>query len=316
MLHSSNMRSNVGKLILFFGLLAALAGVYFLQRSNESPEIDVALFRVADPAEIDRVAFQPSGKPEIDLKFDGRRWKVDGKYDADNGLIDVLFAALAQATPRRPVSESLKDSLNRRLKRDGVMVRLYKGDDVKKEFLVGGLRGDTYFRDQEGQSFLMTIPGYRVYLADIFAIDAFGWRDKRVFDLAWRNFRTVSVQFPQDPSSNVMIRRPNLNLTVELEGVADPDTSRVNAYLDDLQSLTCDRIVSDKAPFDSLVKTKPTVTIAVADIAERTYKLELFPVGPGDNQVLGRTENDLMLFDKRKLFRIVKKRTYFARRSR
>ena len=297
-------------------LMAATWALYFFQQAENQPLVDPLLFKVEDPAKIDRVVLEMNNK-KVDLHFDGTYWKVN-RFEADRALIDVLFAALAQALPKRPVAANQRDSINDILNTQGVTVSLFEGPELKKQFLAGGnaQKRETYFRmDKNSETYLMTIPGYRVYLADIFAIDENGWRDKRVFNFAWRNFKSLITVNTADPSAGFVISRPDRSLTVTVEGMNEPDTSRVNTYLDDVQQLSANQIISKGTHrYDSLAQTKPVNTIEVHDIANRTYRLELFPALRGETVILGVAhEGDLVLFGRKKLFRVVKKRTFFKR---
>ena len=295
-------------------LMASTWAFYFFQHAENQPLVDPLLFKVEDPTKLDRVVLDFQSK-KVDLHFDGTYWKVN-QFEADRTLIDVLFAALAQALPKRPVATAQRDSINDILNTQGVTVSLFEGPEMKKQFLAGGnaQKRETYFRmDKNSETYLMTIPGYRVYLAEIFALQENSWRDKRIFDFAWRNFKSLTAAFPSDPSAGFAISRPDMSLTVTIAGMNEPDTSRVNAYLDDVLQLAADQIISRGVQrYDSLAQTKPANTIEVMDIANRTYRLELFPSLPGETVVLGKAhEGDLVLFDRKKLFRVVKKRSYF-----
>jgi hypothetical protein len=308
-------KKNRRRLILFLVLIACTGAVYFVQQAQDQPIVDPSLFKVEDPSKIDRVVLQWKDR-RVDLHFDSD-WKVN-RYEADRALIDVLFAALAQALPKRPVATARRDSINKILGAQGVTVSLFEGTELKKQFVAGGdpQKRETYFKiDTDTEPYLMTIPGYRVYLADIFAIDENGWRDKRVFNFAWRNFKSLTTVNTADPSAGFVISRPDRSLTVTVEGMNEPDTSRVNTYLDDVQQLSADQIISKGTQrYDSLAQTKPVNTIEVHDIANRTYRLELFPALRGETVILGVAhEGDLVLFDRKKLFRVVKKRTFFKR---
>jgi hypothetical protein len=312
-------KKNIRKLISLIVLLACTAAVYYFQQGESQALVDPSLFKVEDPAKIDRVVLELKGR-KVDLHFDGTHWKVN-RFEADRALIDVLFAALAQALPKRPVAAIQRDSINGLLDSKGVTVSLFEGPEIRKQFLAGGSpqKRETYFRqDKNSEAYLMTIPGYRVYLAEIFSMDENGWRDKRIFDFAWRNFKSLTTSFPSATPEGFVIRRPDMSLTVTVVGMNEPDTSRVNAYLDDLLQLTADQIISrgTSKRYDSLAQTPPVNTIEVSDIANRTYRLELFSPLPGETLILGTAhDGDLVLFDRKKLFRVVKKRTYFDQKT-
>jgi hypothetical protein len=323
-------KKNIRKLISFIVLVACTAAVYYFQQADSQALVDPSLFKVEDPAKIDRVVLELNGR-KVDLHFDGAHWMVN-RFEADRALIDVLFAALAQALPKRPVAAIQRDSINGLLNSQGVTVSLFENKEIRKQFVAGGnpQKRETYFRQGiNSEAYLMTIPGYRVYLAEIFSMDENGWRDKRIFDFAWRNFKSLTTNFPAEAQAGFVIRRPDASLTVTIVGMNEPDTSRVNAFLDDVLQLTADRIIpkGTSKRYDSLAQTPPVTAIEVSDIANRTYRLELFPPLPpttrdassvqaGEALILGTAhEGDLVLFDRKKLFRVVKKRRYFERKS-
>jgi hypothetical protein len=69
------------------------------------------------------------------------------------------------------VAESLRDSIAAVLDTNGVVVKLYEGDNLLKEFIAGGnaTKTQAYFKyPEEEDSYVMVIPGYRVYAAGIF----------------------------------------------------------------------------------------------------------------------------------------------------
>jgi hypothetical protein len=309
-------KKNGRRLISLLVLLVCTGAVYFFQLAENQALVDPSLFKVEDTSKIDRVVLESKDR-KVDLHFEGTHWKVN-RFEADRTLIDVLFAALAQALPKRPVAAAQRDSINGILNDGGVTVSLFEGPEIKRQFLAGGnpQKRETYFRlDKNSETYIMAIPGYRVYLADIFAIDEKGWRDKRIFDFAWRNFKSLTAASPSDPSAGFVISRPDMSLTVTVAGMNEPDTSRVNTYLDDVLQLSADQIISNgMRRYDSLAQTTPVNTIEISDIANRTYRLELFPALPGETVVLGVAhEGDLVLFDRKEVFRVVKKRTYFKR---
>ena len=309
-------KKNRRRLISLIALIACTWAVFFFQQAEKQPFVDPSLFKVDDLSKVDRVVLELKNK-KVDLHYDGAHWKVN-QFEADRTLIDVLFAALAQALPKRPVAATLRDSINNVLKAQGVTVSLFEGTEIRKKFLAGGdaQKRETYFRpDGNSEAYVMAIPGYRVYLAGIFGIDENGWRDKHIFDFAWRNFKKMTVAFPSDPSAGFVISRPDMSLTVKVTGMNEPDTARVNTYLDDVLQLSADQIISPGMQrYDSLAKTRPVITIEISDIANRTYRLELFPTLPGETIMLGKAhEGDLVLFDRKKVFRVVKKRTFFKR---
>ena len=312
-------KRNIRLFILLAVLTATAWAVYFFQRDENRVIIDPSLFKVEDLAKIDGVVLG-SPKGHVKLHYESTGWKVNDRFNADRQLITLLFATLEQALPKRPVPASLRDSVNTHLDSSGISVSLFEGTVLRKQFQAGGdgKKKEAWFRlNKKSEAYLMTIPGYRVYVSQIFELDENGWRDKRIFDFNWRNFKSLSATFPLESDSGFGIAMKGLFFT--LMETENADTAKVNTYLDNLSLLRANQIVSPgfSKRYDSLAKTSPISTIEIKDIASRTYRLSLFQPMKGETLVLGKAhDNDLVLFDRENFFRMYKKRAYFKTKNR
>src|SRR5690606_24902587 len=216
----------------------------------------------------------PGGK--IKLSYTGSRWMVNGEYPADRDMIRVLFATLQKAEPKRPVATSLQDSISDYLGKSGVKISLLMKSEGVENFIVGGneRKTETYFKKvTEDVPYVMTIPGYRVYVGGIFELDENGWRDKYVFNFNWRNFSKLEVQF----------RKPGDNFTVTMDegGVhmkelALPDTAKLNTFMDQISLLTVTEYLASTPQLDSLATTDPLIQFMITDIGGKQYELSMF----------------------------------------
>src|SRR6188474_1254135 len=107
--------------IILGALLATTAAVYWSGRSDNQYAVNKNLYRSFDLKTVDQITLE-SKNGKVDLKFNGSRWKVNGHYEADPNMIEVLFATLQQVEPKRPVANSLQDSTNNALSQNGVKV--------------------------------------------------------------------------------------------------------------------------------------------------------------------------------------------------
>ncbi len=256
--------------------------------SRNSSVVDPDLFKVPDQTKIDRVEFI-SDRDTLELAFLDQRWKVNRKYKADRNLITALFATIYQATAKREVAPSLTDSIHQVLSTQGTRVKLFEQGDVRKEFYVHGNQTtlETWFQLDNQNPYVVVIPGYRVYVASIFQLGEDVWRDKRVFDVNWQNFRLSQTVFPASPDQSFTLQVSGQN--VEVKELPEADTIRISNYLDALSILSAERYLSElKAPWDSLAQTQPYVKITLTDIAGRSHSLEVFPLIPGQRSLLGR----------------------------
>src|ERR1051325_9107698 len=96
-------KRNIGALIVLVMLLAAVIVAYWSGGTSNTMAVDKAIFRVDDLKSIDKVVLESkSGK--VTLAYEGNRWRVNEKYPADRRMVDLLFATLQQAEPKRPIA--------------------------------------------------------------------------------------------------------------------------------------------------------------------------------------------------------------------
>jgi hypothetical protein len=298
--------------IILIVLLAATAAVYWSGRSDNQYVIDKNLYRNFDLKTVDHITLESkSGK--VDLKFNGSRWKVNGHFDADANMIDVLFATLQQVEPKRPIANSLQDSTNKALMQDGVKVNLFAAGQSVYGFQAGGNLQKTqgiFKGEGDDQSYQVIIPGYRVYVSGIFELLEKDWRNRLVFAFSWQNFQQLDVSFPDKTQDDFTIVLDNQVFGVK--GISQTDTTKLNAFLDQVSFLDVDEYLPTSPATDSLFSGKAIVQIKITDIASRTYSLQLFPFDKVRNQFPGLINgSDRAVFAIEKVRELVKPKRFF-----
>lgn len=307
---SGTEKRNRYLLISLLVLSIATLGYYWYAQRDRSV-VNNALFQVDRLDEVDQVVLT-RGSDEVVLKFDGTRWLVNNEL-ADRNLIDVLFATLQQAQPLRPLAQAQQDSIKQKLQAEAVQVHVLAGEEVLKTFVAGGNTRKTqaYFFQPNEDVYLMTIPGYRVYVSGIFELDKNGWKDKHAFQINWRNFQSLSASFPQSPADDFKVSFKDGFFGVE--ELPATDTTRLNDYLDAVSFLTVDSYISNKAILDSLGSASPALTISLRDVANRSFVLSLYPDPRDPSNITGIIDStQLAWFDRRALDGILKTRSHFA----
>lgn len=305
-------KKNIRLIILLVVLLVTTGFAYWLSLDEDSVLIDKTVFRVNDLKVIDKITFE-SQHAKVELKLDGVHWKVNDRFDADRNLIEVLFATLQQAEPKRPVALMLKDSISREIKNKGVKVSLFAAKAPLKIFYAGGNTQKTqaYFEGEDGVPYIMVIPGYRVYTAGIMELDESGWREKRIFNFNWRNFKNLSAAFPTEAKQDFEIAF--IENYFGIKGLAQSDTTKLNNYLDAVSLLGADKYTKSGTSkiYDSLVNTQPAMRIEVKDVTDHTYSLAIYHHLKNDAHVLGKSGDDLLVFDFQKIAPLVRGKDYF-----
>lgn len=303
------------RLLISWGLLMAVAGVLLYIGDAPSHEVvNKDLFRVVDQTEVDHFTIQKPGSDLIEIQFDGSKWMVNSSFEADRQLITVFFATLLQAEPKRPVAIGQRDSISQAINQRGVHVKLFIEDEVVQDFRVIGndRKTETYFQsNQDNAPYLVTIPGYRVYVGSVFELTPGEWRDRRIFNFNWQNFKSLSMSHP-DAQDNFTVSFQDQFFGIE--ALSQADTTRLNDFLDAVSLLQASRFIepNDTLRWEGSRTQQPEFSIQVSDIANRVYDLEIFPRVPDQSSVLGRINHQsLALFNAQDIARIARKRGDF-----
>ena len=308
-------KKNKRLIISFIGLTLLCICFYFFGNTNNQIEVDTSLFQLEEGANVNRVVLK-SSTGDVVLDFNGTRWAVNNNYEADRQLIKLLFATLEKAEPKRPVANSQLNSVDSIISKNGVTVNLYENENLIQSFRAGGnvQKTEAYFQKSIDQpAYVMTIPGYRLYVSYILELEENSWRDKRIFNFNWRNFKYLNMIVPADPSQNFEVSFKDQFFGIK--GIESVDTTKLNNYLDAVSLLSADQFISPgfSRLYDSLLKTKPSFRIEVKDISDKTYSLDLFVPLRNDPNVLGKLdENQPALFNRNNILPIARKRGFFV----
>lgn len=298
---------------LLLVLVSASVAVYWFGRGENSFTPDKHLFNDYDLQSINEVLLEsPQGK--VRLHYTNSRWQVND-MPADPNLIQVLFATLQQAEPKRPVASSINDSISAFLEKQGVKVSLLSGQQAVETFYAGGnlRKTQAYFKKAgNDESHVMTIPGYRVYVSGIFELDALGWRDKLVFNFNWQNFKSLEIS-SQKSEGNFTVVMGDREVTIK--GIAEADTARLNAYLDHVSLLTVDEYVANSGQnLDSLARIPPVLAIRINDVANREYTLQLYPRAGKKSFYGWINASQWAVFHENKIIPILRSKEFFIKR--
>ncbi|MBN8578441.1 MAG: DUF4340 domain-containing protein [Cytophagales bacterium] len=309
-------KRNLRLLWLLLALSGCLVLVLVVSNRQQVQLPDKNLFQVADLTQINKVIIQPAAGAATELRFDGIKWQVNNAFAADGQMIKILFATLMQTEPRREVALTMRDSISRQLTTTGQQVLLYEGDQLVKQFWVGGntAKTETYFQTPDGIPYLVQVPGYRLYIASVFELDALAWRDKWLFNFNWQNFRTLTTRFPAKPQNNFTISMQQNYFGIE--GLPQADTAKVNSYLDAVSLVQANRFVqpTEIRYLDSLLQAGPEEIITITDLANRNYSLEIYPVTGGNNTCLARLNGEaILVLTQSNRDAITRTRSYFGK---
>ncbi len=301
------------RLVISLAVIISVTFLLFVFTNTKSySPVDKDLFQIETLDKIDLVSIEsPKGKTE--LKFNGTKWRVNEKFEADQQMIAVLFATLKQTIAKRPVAANLQDSLQKEIIKNGIKISCFETGVLAKEFWAMGnaQKNETYFQGADGKPYLVTIPGYRVFVASVFELPTNDWRNKQVFNFNWQNIKSLEVAFPSDAKQN--FKASFTGKFFSIEGIAT-DTTKLDQFMDALLQLRSEKILdsAQAKKYDTLVTRLPMMSIVIQDIGKRSYPLILFPIEKGKDFIVGKINDEIVLINPFSLKAIFKKKEFFV----
>ena len=306
-------RKNIQLLLSLTVMIVLIIGLFFFNNSKNNTEVDKGIFQITNLEKVDHIVLQ-SAKEKIDLRFDGARWLVNGTNEADQQMITVLFAALKQVEAKRKVAAGIQDSVKNEINKNGIKVSCFGGSALAKEFWSEGnkSKSETYFQLSDGIPYLVTIPGYRVYVASVFEVPANDWRDKRVFNFNWQNIKSLEVNFPSDTKQS--FRAAFIGSFFSIEGIAT-DTTKLDKFMDALFQLRAEKILDsvETRKYQNVLTQTPLMEIKISDIGNQTYPLTIFPIEKNSDVIVGKV-NDVVLLNPMAIREIFRNKNYFVQK--
>ncbi|GHM98560.1 hypothetical protein WSM22_00500 [Cytophagales bacterium WSM2-2] len=306
-------KKNIKLLVSLISIIVLIIIFFVFSTSKNNTSVDKGIFQILNLEKIDHIVLHSSTQ-EVDLKFDGTKWLVNGQ-EADRQMIKVLFAALKQIEAKRPVATSIQDSVSKEISKSGVKISCFEGNVLSKEFWSKGNQKETYFQLVDGVPYLVTIPGYRVYLASVFEMPSNDWRNKVVFNFNWQNIKDLEVVFPGDPKQS--FKASFQNKLFSIENISVTDTTKLDVFMNALFQLRAERILTESQgkSYDSLLSQKPIETITIQDIGNRTYELKIFPLQKRNAIVIGKRNEEVIELSPQVLREVFRKKDYFKGQS-
>lgn len=247
------------------------------------------------------------GNASVRLVKSTSGWMVNNR-PADADRITLLLATLQQSVARRRVAHNQLDSINRLLDELGVRVEVFSNGERLFSFRVAGNEHNmkTFVRPDEEETVEVTIPGYRVYVAAIFTLPETEWLDRRIFNFNWRNFESLTAEFPGNPSDNFNVVYNGRFFTVK---DLPTDTARLNSYLDEISLMKADAFLPARHLPDSLASASPLSRIRVYSVSGDTLSLDVYRAG---DKILGVSRHlPVSVLSESKVQVLTRKRNWF-----
>lgn len=259
------MDRKVKRLLVVIGLLlVSNVALYFSGKTKSGLSYDEAQFAVQDTASVASISIG-----DIQLRKESV-WMV-GQYPADPAFVDHLLNVLLRVRVKKPIGEmSVEDAVAISVNNRSFH---FKPNDTKTR---------TYFI-ADGQGYEMEIPGFSDYVGGIFELAADQWRDRLVYNGSWRTIQNLHLDYTAGDADDFRITFEKDFF--KMDGIAQPDTTRMMDYLNQFQYFQAnERLSPGRVPYlDSIAGTTPLARLTIDDIQlKQPITFTIFPRRPQD----------------------------------
>ena len=254
-------------LLVILLLLSGVFGILISQTATtSSQQVEEDLFAVQDTSSLQRLELQqPQGATQV-LERSRVGWQLNNTYTADPQLMRLVLSVLQNVEVKRPVARSQQEEVVQRLQQKGVQVRAYNENGTVKEFTAGGNEeGQISYFMQNGEAYVVELPGYVSYISGIFGLTENNLRDRTIFRTNHLNFQQLTLEYPGAPED---IKIDFDGARLEVENISQPDSVQLLGFLSLFENLQATGYVNvqEYPELDSLLQEEPEVLIRVKDL--------------------------------------------------
>jgi hypothetical protein len=297
------------KWVLIFVLALAVIAVFVIVRNSSESTLDKNTdFAVLDTGNLTKIFLADKNNNTVTLqrKEDGK-WTVNEQYKAADFAIKIFMKTLMSLEVKCPIAKEAHDNIIKILATNSTKVEIYQTvyrielfDKIKwfphekltKTYYVGFATQDnlgTYMlMDGSEDPYIVCIPGFNGFLSTRYSTMLKDWRDHSVFNLRYKEIKSVTLKFPENPEQSFKAVKKGPQ-ELELSSIGNSnnasgtaitvfDTLKLLDYFSSFENLRFESIVDDidQPVIDSIKKSVPYHIITVEDEEGKLYSMTTF----------------------------------------
>ncbi len=298
----SQKSKNIALLVVLGVLVLTSLILGFTKTTGINTMENKGIFTVQDTSAIDAISIKSKNTAIQMTRTDGK-WILNDTYAAEQNIVRVLLSILHDVQVTRKVAKSQTKEVADHIQKNGYDITISShGKNILSILAVGNeTKTISYMMDPEtNEPMIVNIPGYESYVAGIFEIPTNDWRNRTILSTNWRSLKELKIDYAEHPEYDVDIKF-EFNF-LQVAGVANLDTTRMMAYIDQFGALQADRFLDkgQSEKYDSLLQTPQTVTVSIDDInPQNSVAISFFPLLPDDKMMLGyiQPREQMVLFE-------------------
>lgn len=263
-------------------------------------------------------------------------WMVNGEYEANQSLVDLLLETLHDMRIRSQVNKSAVPNAIKNISASHIKCEVYQEEPLinwfggalqlfKRErktvtYYVGhetqDNMGNYIFREGDEVPYIVHIPGFRGFLSPRFVTDVNLLRSHRIVNLNVKQIERVDLDITDHPEESFAIYRKGDMFAMRVAGaqtdVAYFDTARVAQMLMSFANLNFDEFAINvpKAELDTTFRSNPITVLTITDTAGCMHQVDAYRkfFSSEDVDKMGGDMELYDLFDLNRLYAIIDKK--------
>lgn len=293
------MRKNKNILIITI-ILAIVASVLLVNRSNKTLSDDFSEFAITDTASVSRIfmADKSDNKVLLERNTDGT-WQLNGKYQAHVENMNTFLTTICNLEIREPVAKAAHNNILKLLSAKSVKVEIYQDayrinigrfkffpyEKIAKTYYIGDATMDNIgtFALLEGadKPVVLYMPGLRGYVATRFSTLESDWRVHTVFNKKLPEIKEIRMEFIEKPAESFRVVNNN-DQSLSLFRLSDNqlisryDTMQLMSFVNSFRNIRYELLLNDMKQVrkDSIMGSLPLhiITLELKDGSKQTAK--------------------------------------------
>ncbi|MDR0363598.1 MAG: DUF4340 domain-containing protein [Bacteroidales bacterium] len=263
-------------------------------------------FSVRDTASIHKIFLAKKDGSMILLdRQETGKWKLNEEYEASTYLVNLLLETMCRIRAEQPLPKAAVENIIKRLSVVATKVEIY-GTAHKIDFLglkwfpyekmikcyyIGDVTQDnlgTYMlMDGSDMPFVVSMPGFRGYVAARYQLKLDEWRDHSIFRLNANDIASVKVENRRNADESFIVdasspTRKFAFTTLEGNPVSYViDSLKIYNYLNSFKRVNAETFITLDTPEqtrDSIINSAPYYNLEVKQRDGQTHSISFYPL--------------------------------------
>lgn len=246
-------------------------------------------FAVRDTANIVKIYMADKSNRSLLLERTEKGWTLNGSGKAHEKNMEMLLTTLKSLEVKYPVPQKAHDNVVKVMAANSIKVEVYKNDhrikigqlklipyvDKARIFYVGNATQDnqgTYMLMEDAERpFVVTIPGFRGFVAARFTTNPKDWLSHEIFSIPYKRIEEIKIESADFPDKNYQIRKLEEGYEImslnNRQILAAYDTVALYTFLDAFKNINYESLLDDmpQEKVDSLLSAPPVYKISVKE---------------------------------------------------